>query len=83
MGFAMACFVNKQYEQALSAIDSLLKFDVEAEAAKKIKPNEMNDVVLLQVRCHIKLGEMVKANRLLQKKKKKVLDKFKFYEIEG
>ena len=31
----------------MSAIDSLLKFDVEAPADKKIKPNEMNDVVLL------------------------------------
>ena len=67
----MASFMAKDYPTTMNAVGSMFRFESEK---KTLKPNEKNGLRLLEVRCHMKMGDNESALQMLETNKDQVLD---------
>ena len=55
-----ACFTNRNYTGCLQAVESIIKFSAE-EKKNRLKPFEMNEIVLLALQAYEKQGKYQEA----------------------
>lgn len=68
--YAVACYMNKDFANCLSTIDSILKFIQEQADSKKktwdLTPVQKFEVIKMKIKAHEELGEIDKALDYLQ-----------------
>ena len=71
---AAACYVNRNYQGCIQAVESILKFQEETAEKNKLKPYESNEIILLAVRAYEAHGKFQEALAFITKNKKLIVD---------
>jgi tetratricopeptide (TPR) repeat protein len=74
--YAMGAYMGKDYKASIDSITSIFKFDNENPS---LKPHEKNALRLLEARCLGKQGKNAEALKMLQNRKKVIVDKVAYW----
>ena len=80
---ATACYMNRNYQGCLQAIDSILKFNVDDSGKSKMKRNELNEITQLALRAYMAEGKHQEALDFLNIHKANVVDEVAKWDMQG
>ncbi len=73
--YAMACYMNKDYEQAISVIDTFLKCQEQARDKDKLKSFELSELILFKSHAYETKGDIKGAVKIMIDERKKIRDR--------
>lgn len=69
MNYAVAAFLNKNYDVAISTVDTLIDGDDDSEPKAKLKPYPRSELIFLGIRARERGGKHNDALKMLRKYK--------------